>query len=159
MIYLLIIANSYILFLQFFVLIHNNRDKLSYAEAVDFVSKCRSSGKSASETSKLLVEDAIERGSLDNVTAIVVYINPIFPVPSRAMRKSSSPNPNGSILSIHGGGGEGKHNYINHNDNDEVEGLMDVYEFLRYIYITQLFCRSIYRSLTISSHLLLLYLY
>jgi len=48
-------------------------DKLSYESAVEFVAKCRNQGKSPEETAQLLVKDSLERGTLDNVTAIIVY--------------------------------------------------------------------------------------
>lgn len=49
-------------------------DRMSYEYAVDLVSNCRNEGKTAQQTADILVRNAIERGSLDNVTAIVVYL-------------------------------------------------------------------------------------
>jgi len=49
-------------------------DKLSYQEAVDFVVATRSCGKSASESAELIVKNALDRGTLDNVTAIIIYL-------------------------------------------------------------------------------------
>jgi len=48
-------------------------DKLSYEDAVEFIARARDSGKDPQETSQLLVKHALESGSLDNITAIVVY--------------------------------------------------------------------------------------
>ena len=47
---------------------------MTYEYAVDLVANCRSEGKTAQQTADILVRNAIERGSLDNVTAIVVYL-------------------------------------------------------------------------------------
>jgi len=60
-------------------------DKLTYQNAVDFVSKCRSEGKAPQETSKLIVQDSFDRGSLDNITAIVVYLT--SPPPPKEEKK------------------------------------------------------------------------
>lgn len=49
-------------------------DKLSYEDAIDFIARARDSGKDPTETSQLLVKHALESGSLDNITAIVVYL-------------------------------------------------------------------------------------
>lgn len=48
-------------------------DKLTYDDAVQFVAVHKASGKTATETAQLLVKNALDRGTLDNVTAIVVY--------------------------------------------------------------------------------------
>jgi len=50
-------------------------DKLSYEDAVEFIARARDSGKDPTETSQLLVKHALESGSLDNITAIVVYLD------------------------------------------------------------------------------------
>lgn len=42
-------------------------DKLSYQDAIDFVVKEKNSGKSAKETSELLVKNSLDKGTLDNV--------------------------------------------------------------------------------------------
>jgi len=49
-------------------------DKLSYEDAVEFIARAKDSGKDPTETSQLLVKHALESGSLDNITAIVVYL-------------------------------------------------------------------------------------
>eukprot|EP00027_Filamoeba_sp_ATCC50430_P014235 CAMPEP_0168564608 /NCGR_PEP_ID=MMETSP0413-20121227/13343_1 /TAXON_ID=136452 /ORGANISM="Filamoeba nolandi, Strain NC-AS-23-1" /LENGTH=600 /DNA_ID=CAMNT_0008596305 /DNA_START=47 /DNA_END=1846 /DNA_ORIENTATION=- len=49
-------------------------DRMSYEYAVDLVSNCRNEGKTAQQTADILVQNGIDRGSLDNVTAIVVYL-------------------------------------------------------------------------------------
>lgn len=49
------------------------RDKLTYDDAVQFVAAQKASGKTPTETAQLLVKNALDRGTLDNVTAIVVY--------------------------------------------------------------------------------------
>jgi len=50
-------------------------DKLTYQEAVDFVARYKEVGKEPSETAQLLVKHALDLGSFDNVTAIVVYLH------------------------------------------------------------------------------------
>jgi len=50
-------------------------DKLTYQNAVDFVVKCRKEGKTPSETAQLIVKHSLDLGSLDNVTAIIVYFS------------------------------------------------------------------------------------
>lgn len=49
-------------------------DKMKYQHAIDLVARWRKEGKSAKDTARLLVEEAIELGSLDNVTAIIIYL-------------------------------------------------------------------------------------
>lgn len=49
-------------------------DKVSYEEAVEFVAKAKGQGKTPTETSQLLVKHALELGSFDNVTIIIVYL-------------------------------------------------------------------------------------
>lgn len=55
------------------VTIYLIRDKLTYDDAVQFVASHKAAGKTATETAQLLVKNALDRGTLDNVTAIVVY--------------------------------------------------------------------------------------
>jgi len=55
-------------------------DKLTHQEAVDFVAKCKNSGKDPSETAQMLVKQALDMGSFDNVSAIVVYLNQGIPI-------------------------------------------------------------------------------
>jgi len=50
-------------------------DKLTYEDAVEFIARAKDSGKDPTETSQLLVKHALELGSLDNITAIVVYLD------------------------------------------------------------------------------------
>lgn len=50
-------------------------DKVTYEEAVEFVSKAKASGKNPTETAQLLVKHALDLGSFDNVTIIIVYLN------------------------------------------------------------------------------------
>jgi len=50
-------------------------DKLTYQDAIDFIATCKSEGKSPSETAELIVKHSLDLGSLDNVTAIVVYFS------------------------------------------------------------------------------------
>eukprot|EP01117_Protostelium_nocturnum_P007671 TRINITY_DN2753_c0_g1_i1.p1 TRINITY_DN2753_c0_g1~~TRINITY_DN2753_c0_g1_i1.p1 ORF type:complete len:696 (+),score=144.97 TRINITY_DN2753_c0_g1_i1:396-2483(+) len=50
-------------------------DKTSYQQAVDFVVKCREESNGVTATAEKLVHYAIDRGSLDNVTAIVVFLS------------------------------------------------------------------------------------
>lgn len=51
-------------------------DRLSYKQAVDFVDHSRKLGRTPTETAELLVKDSLDRGTLDNVTAIVIYLTP-----------------------------------------------------------------------------------
>jgi serine/threonine protein phosphatase PrpC len=48
---------------------------MSYQEAVDFVAASRGAGKSVKETTEFLVKTSLERKTLDNVTAIVVFFS------------------------------------------------------------------------------------
>jgi serine/threonine protein phosphatase PrpC len=47
---------------------------LTYKDVVDFVGACLNEGKSLNETVELLVKKSLDRGSLDNITAIVVLL-------------------------------------------------------------------------------------
>jgi len=49
-------------------------DHFKYQEAVDFVIKRKKKGLNPTEVAAALVSDALERGSNDNITAIVVYL-------------------------------------------------------------------------------------
>ena len=49
--------------------------QVSYQECVDIVGELRKQGKSAEEISTALCNTAISKGSLDNVTAVVVMLN------------------------------------------------------------------------------------
>jgi len=60
-------------------------DRLTYQEAALFVEKQRSQGKSPTECAKALVKESLDCGTLDNVTAIVVYLTP----PKGAAEKTS----------------------------------------------------------------------
>jgi len=48
-------------------------DKLTYQEAVDFVAKYKKQGKNPTEIAKLIVEYALDQGTLDNVTVVIVF--------------------------------------------------------------------------------------
>lgn len=50
-------------------------DKVTYEEAVEFIAKAKAEGKDPTETSQLLVKHALDLGSFDNVTIIVVYLD------------------------------------------------------------------------------------
>jgi len=50
-------------------------DKVTYEEAVEFVAKAKHEGKDPTETSQLLVKHALDLGSFDNITIIVVYLD------------------------------------------------------------------------------------
>lgn len=50
-------------------------DKLTYEDAVEFVKQQKAQGKDPTETAQLLVKHSLDLGSLDNVTAIVVYLD------------------------------------------------------------------------------------
>jgi hypothetical protein len=47
---------------------------MSYEQAVEFVAKAKRAGKSPEETAQLLVQTSLDRGTMDNVTAIIVYL-------------------------------------------------------------------------------------
>eukprot|EP01114_Cavostelium_apophysatum_P012234 TRINITY_DN2714_c0_g1_i1.p1 TRINITY_DN2714_c0_g1~~TRINITY_DN2714_c0_g1_i1.p1 ORF type:complete len:332 (-),score=59.08 TRINITY_DN2714_c0_g1_i1:103-1098(-) len=51
-------------------------DALTYQAAVDFVVKSRANGASNSAVTGLLVTEALDRGTFDNVTAIVIFFHP-----------------------------------------------------------------------------------
>eukprot|EP00026_Physarum_polycephalum_P011790 Phypoly_transcript_12034.p1 GENE.Phypoly_transcript_12034~~Phypoly_transcript_12034.p1 ORF type:complete len:277 (+),score=55.06 Phypoly_transcript_12034:261-1091(+) len=50
-------------------------DKVTYEEAIEFISKAKAEGKDPTETSQLLAKHALDLGSFDNVTIIVVYLD------------------------------------------------------------------------------------
>jgi len=49
-------------------------DRTSYQQAVNFVVRCRDDNVQVTDTAQRLVRYAIDRGSLDNVTAIVIFL-------------------------------------------------------------------------------------
>jgi len=49
-------------------------DKLEYADVITTVTRTRKEGKTATEIAKILVQEALEKDSMDNVTVIVVFI-------------------------------------------------------------------------------------
>jgi len=86
-------------------------DKLSYEQAVDFVGAAKKSGKDALDTAQLLVKDALDKGTLDNVTAIVIYLNSPSKELGKTVPRLASPND---------------------DDDDDDDGTeIDVYEYLR----------------------------
>jgi len=50
-------------------------DKLSYEDVVGTVCRLRKEGKGATDVAKALVVDAINKESMDNITALVIYFN------------------------------------------------------------------------------------
>jgi len=48
-------------------------DEMSHQEAVDIVAKCRRTSKSTFEACDTLVKEALDKGSLDNITCILAY--------------------------------------------------------------------------------------
>jgi len=48
-------------------------DKVTYQEAVDYITPLHKSGKNPTDAAKQLVNRALEKGSLDNVSVIIVY--------------------------------------------------------------------------------------
>jgi len=50
-------------------------DKLTYQDAVDFTANAVKCGKEVNETAQLIVQDSLDKGTLDNVTAIVIYLS------------------------------------------------------------------------------------
>jgi len=115
-------------------------DKMSYQYAVNFVNRYRELEKSPSETVKFLVQDALERGSLDNITTIVVFFprndrspkneqrQPTECVSSNSIRSlSDSSNGNSNKESNLGNGSSdsdsnGGSIIINANDSNEIVG-------------------------------------
>jgi serine/threonine protein phosphatase PrpC len=87
-------------------------DRLSYQQAVEFVANCRNEGKHPTETSQLLVKESLERGTLDNVTAIVVYL-------------PTKPKRNPHTISTR------EIKIEEEEEEDEPTSEMDVYEFLQ----------------------------
>lgn len=49
---------------------------MTYEQAIEMVASLKNSGKTPEETVEILVKDSIEKGSMDNVTAIVIFLNP-----------------------------------------------------------------------------------
>jgi serine/threonine protein phosphatase PrpC len=56
-------------------------DKMTHQEAVDFVAERMTGGHSAQEISSLLANKALDLGSMDNVTVIVVFLKWKAPTP------------------------------------------------------------------------------
>jgi len=50
-------------------------DKLSYEDVVGAVSRLRKEGKNATDISKALVQEAINKESMDNITVVLVFFN------------------------------------------------------------------------------------
>jgi len=50
-------------------------DKMTYQEAVDFIFQKRQEGKSPTEAAQLITQEALNKGSLDNITTVIVYFN------------------------------------------------------------------------------------
>jgi len=90
-------------------------DKLTYDEAVEFVANAKSEGKQPEEVAQLLVKDALERGTMDNVTAIVVYFSPSSGKPKKPKSEVQSP----------------KKEQTTSEEDEENSDTMDVYEFLK----------------------------
>lgn len=79
----------------------NKRDRLSYKQAAEFIESKRSSGKSPTEAAQLLVKDSLDRGTMDNVTAIVVYLTPPKISPLRKSAPSNESTENGEEMDIY----------------------------------------------------------
>jgi serine/threonine protein phosphatase PrpC len=58
-----------------FSTLKSKREKLSYEQAMQFTGRLKDAGKTPQETTELLVKEAIDKGSLDNVTGVVVYLS------------------------------------------------------------------------------------
>ncbi|KAH3742840.1 protein phosphatase 2C [Pelomyxa schiedti] len=50
-------------------------DKLDYSTAVQICNKAKNSGKSPAEAAQILVKEALDKGTMDNVTCLVVYFD------------------------------------------------------------------------------------
>jgi len=50
-------------------------DKMTYQEAVDFIYQRKQEGKSPTEAAQLITQEALNKGSLDNITTVVVYFS------------------------------------------------------------------------------------
>eukprot|EP01113_Clastostelium_recurvatum_P049724 TRINITY_DN925_c0_g1_i2.p1 TRINITY_DN925_c0_g1~~TRINITY_DN925_c0_g1_i2.p1 ORF type:complete len:299 (-),score=56.42 TRINITY_DN925_c0_g1_i2:66-962(-) len=67
-------------------------DKMTYQEAVDFVAARKAEGKSPQETAELIVQESFNKGSTDNITTIIVYLDwPAEPAASSATSSSTTP--------------------------------------------------------------------
>eukprot|EP01116_Phalansterium_solitarium_P015173 TRINITY_DN3337_c0_g1_i1.p1 TRINITY_DN3337_c0_g1~~TRINITY_DN3337_c0_g1_i1.p1 ORF type:complete len:517 (-),score=136.78 TRINITY_DN3337_c0_g1_i1:11-1561(-) len=76
-------------------------DKMTYEDVVASVAASRDKGLSPTDAAKVLVQAASDRGSLDNISAIVVYLPPAAASEPPSLRSSktstpSSPARNGS---------------------------------------------------------------
>jgi len=103
-------------------------DKLSYETAVEFVSQCKAQGKDPTEAAQLLVQDSLERGTLDNVTAIIVYFpqtNTNTDIKHKSNKKKNLEKKKEKQID------EKKIENKDTDDHQATESkLMDVYEFL-----------------------------
>jgi len=50
-------------------------DKMTYQEAVEFIFQRKEEGKSPVEAAQLITQEALNKGSLDNITTVIVYLN------------------------------------------------------------------------------------
>ena len=49
---------------------------MSYQDVAELIGRLKKEGKTPNEAAHILVQESIERGSLDNVTAVVIYLPP-----------------------------------------------------------------------------------
>jgi len=50
-------------------------DKMTYQEAVDFIFQRKQEGRTPTEAAQLITQEALNKGSLDNITTVIVYLN------------------------------------------------------------------------------------
>jgi len=50
-------------------------DKMTYQEAVDFIFQRKEEGRTPTEAAQLITQEALNKGSLDNITTVIVYFN------------------------------------------------------------------------------------
>jgi len=65
-------------------------DKMKYETAIDYVIEKRKEGLNVTEVAQGLVKLALERGSMDNVTCILIFLNPMKVVEERVRGKTLS---------------------------------------------------------------------
>lgn len=58
---------------------------MSYDHALALASKLRSEMKNPTEVAQLVAKEALDKGTLDNVTCIIVYFTPPKPAPKKMM--------------------------------------------------------------------------
>lgn len=108
---ILIIIITYIFF----------RDKFSYEEAVNYIAEYRSKGMDAQEIAQSIVEESLNRGSLDNITVAIIFLQE---------SKLDSGNVCNRQRSASDSAYQNNHEVIE-EEEDENEKKINLFEFLR----------------------------